>query len=359
MNQKRQELIVKLQDLSSDNPDKEITRAVFRAQTGLKDSAWELEFGSWLAFKAAAGLDKGKIERKFFQDTAKHAERDELRGFNEQKQGWDEAFLKPSNKRFQSILCGSDFHDKLCDPFMRRLFIDTAKRMQPEKIMLAGDVLDLYEFSRYDKDPRVADIPGAFAWKDAFLKDLREACPNSEIIWLSGNHEERLFKLLSSTSPYLMQLLSDVQGMDLVDLLGIRKWEINFVSKSSLATFNESDFKKELSKNYYIAYDAVLFHHFPQAKNWGLPGVNGHHHSIKIEHKFSALRGPYLWVQGGAGHVRKASYCEAECWQNGFTICHIDTHKKHVQFEVIDCTNDICCIGGKYYFREPSETILG
>jgi hypothetical protein len=354
----QQELIQELQALSSDNPDREITRAFFRAQTGIKDSMWEPHYGSWLAFKAAAGLEKTKTERKFYSDVSKHAERDELRQINSAKQEWEGAFLKPSDKRFQSILAGSDFHDKLCDPFTRRLFIETARRLQPEKIILNGDVLDLYEFSRYDHDPRVADVTGAFAWKDQFLADLREAAPNSEITWTAGNHEERLIKLLASTSPYLMPLLADVHGMSISDLLGLKQHEVNFISKANLATFTESDFKKEIAKNYYIAYETVLFHHFPQAKNWGLTGQNGHHHTIKVEQHFNALTGPYLWVQPGAGHVRNASYCEAERWQNGFTICHVDTHKKVVQWEIIDCTHSLCCIGGHFYYRTEEETMI-
>lgn len=124
-------------------------------------------------------------------------------------------------------------------------------------------------------------------------------------------------------------------------------------------THTESEVKQEIAKNYYLAYDTVLFHHFPYAKDWGYAGVNGHHHKHLVYHKFDALRGPYEWHQLGCGHIRNASYCEGEVWQNGFMLCHIDTHKKYVQFEYIDCTGHFCVIGGKTYVRAKDELITG
>jgi hypothetical protein len=352
----KQEMILKIQEIQNNNPDKEVTRKLFRDETSIPDSQWLQHFGTWLEFKSAAGLDNTKIQKRVLSAVSKHSSVEILSNFNQQREGFEGKFLKPADNRFQTILTGSDIHDKLCDPFYRRLFINTAYRVQPEKIILAGDIFDFYEFSKYNKDPRKVNILEAINWVHDFLSDLRNASPNSEIIMLEGNHEARLLKHLAEASPHVMPILSDLLGFTVSSLLGLDKYEVNYIAQADLATFNETDLKKEISKNYYIAHEAVLFHHFPYAKQWGLPGVNGHHHSHKVDHLFSALRGPYEWHQLGAGHIRVASYCNAEKWSNGFSLIHVDTLKKFVQIEYFDCTNEHCVIGGKWYERSDGES---
>ena len=237
------------------------------------------------------------------------------------------------------------------------MFIETAKRLLPDKIVLAGDIFDLYEFSRYNKDPRKLNIVGAIKWVNLFLRDLREASPNSEITLISGNHENRLFRFLADNSPIMIDLLGEYHGFTIPKLLGLDDNQINYISKDTLAVFNETNLKNEIAKNYYIAYDTVLFHHFPYAKNWGYAGINGHHHKHLVSHHMNAMRGPYEWHQLGSGHVRQAEYCEGEVWQNGFCVIHVDTHKNQCQFEYVDCTYDMCVVGGTIYTRTEDEVI--
>ena len=350
-------LITLLRDLQETNVDKSITREFFRKSTGIFDSAWQQFWGNWLEFKAAAGLEDSKPKRTLLTSVSKHAALDTLREYNSKKNQWEGKYLKPQGDRMQTIICGSDFHDKLCDPFHRAIFVDTVKRVKPAKIVLNGDVLDLYEFSRYTKDPRKVDIMSALQWVYKFLEDLREASPDSEIHWVEGNHENRLIKLLAEATPSLLPILSDIHGMTVGTLLGLDKYEVNYITKANLATFTETDTKKEIAKNYYIAYDAVLFHHFPFAKNWGLAGTNGHHHSHRCEVKYDALKGPYEWHQTGGGHIRNAEYTAAERWTNGFLIIHVDTQKKIPVFEYCDTTHEFACVGGKFFQRTEEQLI--
>lgn len=351
-------LIETLKTLQTQNNDKSITRDFFRKSTGILDSAWQKFFGSWLEFKTEAGLELSKTQRKLYSDISKHASVDNLKNKALEKNQWEEAFLKPSGNRFQTILSGSDIHGKLCDPFWRRLFIDTAKRVKPEKIILIGDVFDFPHFSKYTNDPRNYDVTGEISWCHKFFEDLREASPDSEITLLEGNHSARLVKYLMESSPSIIPILNEIHGMGVSELIGLDKFQINYIAKADLAVFTENEFKKEIAKNYYVAYDTVLFHHFPQCKNWGMNAQSGHHHNIKVDTYFTAPRGPVTWVQAGCGHVRNASYSMGEKWQNGFAMWHVDTEKKLAQPEIIDCTGSACVIGGRWYFREQHETLI-
>ena len=154
-----------------------------------------------------------------------------------------------------------------------------------------------------------------------------------------------------------MTVLSDLHGMTIPDLLGLTKYEVNFVARADLSAFTETDIKKELHKNYAVLYDCVLFHHFPDGFSYGLPGANGHHHKHLVRSAYSPTYGSYEWHQLGSGHRRQATYCAGEKWSNGFLLAHVDTHTKRTQFEYIDVSHAHCMIGGLFYERMDGEGI--
>lgn len=347
--------INELKRIASIDPEKVISRNYFRVHSQISESTWNRHFGTFEEFKRQAGITLSRHAHGIERTIAKHASKDRQREMNEQKTGWEGAYLRPSSRRWQTVAVCSDVHDKYCDPFWRRLFIDTIRRAQPEKVVLDGDIFDLTEFGKYTQDPRKFDPVSRIKWVHEFLHDIRTACPDAEIIFVEGNHEFRLIRHLTEATPALMTVLSDLHGMTVPSLLGLDKYEVNYVARMDLAAFNEADVKKELAKNYVILWDALLLHHFPQGKNMGYPGANGHHHKHLVWHEYSPQFGPYEWHQMGCGHIRQASYCAGEQWSNGFLLAHVDKLKKHTQFEYIDTTFGHAFVGGRFYEREESE----
>lgn len=163
-----------------------------------------------------------------------------------------------------------------------------------------------------------------------------------------------MLRMLADTTPALRAVLADLHGFTVSKLLGLDEFEINYVAKADLAAWTKQEEKKELAKNYRIYFDSVLLHHFPNARNMGLPGCNGHHHRHVVWSEFNPVYGAYEWHQLGAGHKRSASYCEGEKWHNGFAIINIDTHTRAVNIDYVPVT-DFAVSGGKWYVRETSE----
>lgn len=353
----QEDCIAELQRIAKIDEDKVITRNYFRVHSDISESTWSRYYGTFLEFKRQAGIILSRHAHGIERSIAKHASKDNQRRMNADKTGWEDKYLRPDSKRFQTCLVGSDIHDKLCDPFYRRLFIETARRVQPEKIVLNGDIFDLTEFGKYTNDPRQFDVIGRLKWVHQFLADLREACPDAEIIFVEGNHEFRLMRHMTEATPALMVVLSDLHGMTVPDLLGLTKYEVNYVARMDLAAFNEADIKKELAKNYVLLWDSLLFHHFPDGRSMGYPGANGHHHKHIVWNNYSPQFGPFEWHQLGAGHIRQASYCAGEKWSNGFLLCHVDTHTRRTQMEYIDCSHEHAMIGGRFYQRDKEELI--
>lgn len=67
------------------------------------------------------------------------------------------------------------------------------KAAKPSKVVLVGDNLDLPELGKYRTSPAYAMTTQATIDRAAVLcAELRRAAPDAEIVWLAGNHEERL-----------------------------------------------------------------------------------------------------------------------------------------------------------------------
>lgn len=347
--------IAELRRIAEIDTTKVISRNYFRNNSKISESTWNRHFGTFEEFKRQAGIILSRHAHRLEKNIALHASKDKQRAKNEEKRGWEGAYLRPHSGRFQTVLVCSDIHDQACDPFYRRILIDTAKRVQPEKIVLNGDIFDLPEFSKYTQDPRKFGPTERIKWVHALLEDLRAACPDAEITFVEGNHEFRLLRHLTEATPALMTVLSELHGMSVSDILGLKQFELNYIARADLAAFNEADIKKELSKNYVILYDAVLFNHFPEGRSMGFPGANGHHHKHVVWNDYSPIFGSFEWHQLGCGHGPSASYCAAEKWSQGFLLCHVDTHKKHTQFEYIDTTFAHAIVGGRFYERAEEE----
>lgn len=350
----REECIEHFRSLALADPDRSWSRNYFRKVSGISESTWNRWFGTFEQYKRSAAILLSRGARAVELHIARHAAKDHLEPFNAEKRSYAGKYFRDVTNRFRTVVVGSDFHDKYCDPFIRRVFIDTCARIQPEVIFLNGDMLDLPEFGKYTIDPRTWDVTGRIQWLHAFLGDLRTACPNSTIIYLEGNHEFRLLRHLGEATPALKTLLADLHGFTVSKLLGIDQFEVNYVGKADLKAWHNADINRELHANTYLLWDALLGDHFPTGKRQGIPGWNGHHHLLKVEPLYSRVFGPSQWVQLPAGHVGQAEYCEAEKWNGGFLIVHHDSATKHSIFEPVE-VRDFCVVGGQPYFRKDDE----
>jgi len=335
--------------------DRVVTRNYFRVHGLIAESVWNRHFGTFEEFKRQAGVKLSRQQHAHERAIAKHVSVDHYRKLNEERADWGDKFIRQNSARFKTILVCSDLHDIEIDPFYLRVLLDTARRSQPDVIALVGDIFDLPEFGRYGVDPREWNVVGRISFAhQRILGPLRKACPNAQIDLIEGNHEARLLRHLADATPAMRAVLADLHGFTVGKLLGLEQFEINYIAKADLAAFTKRDFDKELASNYKVYFESVLCHHFPHARTMGLPGVNGHHHRHQVWSEFSPIYGPYEWHQLGAGHRRKASYCEGEKWHNGFALVNVDTATRAVGFDYIP-VGDFAVTGGKWYHRAAEE----
>jgi hypothetical protein len=71
--------------------------------------------------------------------------------------------------------------------------LSICKDVNPDKVALIGDNLDLPELGKYRLSPAFQQTTQASIDRATEIcASVREAAPNAEIQWLAGNHEERL-----------------------------------------------------------------------------------------------------------------------------------------------------------------------
>lgn len=346
-----------LRRLQKEFPHKSITRNFYRVNGSYSDSTWNQHFGTFHEFRRQSGLELSRGQHSLERKIAKHASLDRHRNFykTEVLPYHEKYDRRDKSGRYKTILVGSDFHDIECDPFILSVFIDTAKRVQPDVIVLNGDVFDLYEASRYTIDFRKIKIVERFEYvKKNIFAPLRKACPNAQIDLIAGNHEFRLMTLLSERTPAMKVILSDVMGLTLADVFGLDEYEINLVCKVDLAAWSVPDINGELKENYKVYYNCFVASHFKDL-DFGISGSSGHTHRPEVITFANVPMGKLSWTTTGCMAQTKAEYVSGmDKWTNSFALFHVDTKTKFVAPEHFIIPGDHVVIQGVLYTRTKS-----
>jgi len=350
------ECIKELQLLQSKFPEKNMTRGFFRGNSEFKDSVWEKYFGNFTEFKQVAGLELSKQQKIIKNSVSKHSSTDHYKDFYKDKIfPWHNKYdiQESKNKDIKVLMIASDLHDIHVDRFALSVFIDQCSRIQPDHIILAGDIYDMPEFSYWAKDPREFKIKERFDFvRQHIFGALRNVCPKSQIDLVIGNHEYRLLRVLADATPNLKVLLSDVMGITLEDMFMLKEHKINLIAKLNLHTFSKQEGKSEVESNYKIYYDCFVVTH-KKDYGFGLSGCNGHHHRLEMTTHRNIPSKQYSWVQMGGMHELDAEYYEGlNTWNLGYNQVTINTKEKTVLQVPRMIHEDWAMVNGVYYAKK-------
>lgn len=237
---------------------------------------------------------------------------------------------------------------------VRSGFSEVAKKQYLVKINSS------FEKSKAQIDRAGCPVESGDGWKQHFGDVVAVQSKHGTLITMRNGKPAftgncRWIQQLASEAPATMAVLDELHGFNLQRLFGLDRFEINLVIKNDLAAYTKTDVRREIAKNYKVYWNNFLCHHFPQGRSFGVPGVNGHHHNhiVWSEHNFAY--GSYEWHQSGAGHMRRASFTEAEKWSNGFVIASVHLPSRSVCFDYVDTTNDMAVVAGKFMYRTEQE----
>lgn len=332
------------------------TRDEFIQYSNLTQSSVVNAFGSYTDLVNASGLAPKRIVKTYGE---KRFDREKL-NFSDIENIYDkfQIEIKPYFGKFDRehkdhviIMTITDMHSVFQDPFTWFVFLETVKRIQPDIIILGGDILDFYRISFHSKDPgRALKMQDEIDFVvHNVLEKLRQLCPKAQIDYHMGNHEFRLFRYLCEQAP----ALSSLRDLQFHKLLDLDRLEINLVARENF-TFqpkkDKENYKIYLGKwSYTHGTDTSQFPALKELNEYVMSGASGHVHRLTYKAKRS-LYGFNSWVS-----------CPSSCtlengkefmpnmfdWEQGFLITHIT--KYGVTQTPVLTTNGFCEVGGIYY----------
>lgn len=148
--------------------------------------------------------------------------------------------LKVYPKEPMRIFVTGDWHVPFCDETAFRLMVKICRMVAPHLIVLNGDIIDCFSISRFSTDPKrklmLADeLEEAKRKLGEFVKAVRPFHPT--IVYLEGNHEERLRRYLWTKAPEL----SVLECMDIPFLLSLPAMKILYLRAKHVPTSLSQD----------------------------------------------------------------------------------------------------------------------
>lgn len=243
---------------------------------------------------------------------------------------------------FRRLADGSldPFHD---DAAMA-VFVDAALKMQPDKIQILGDFLDLASQGRFAQEASFAQTTQESLNRGhQFLATLRAAAPDAEIVVIEGNHDKRMQNFIEANAVAAFGLkragLPDSWPvMSLPYLLRLDELNVQYVDAYPAATDWDNDTTRNIhgtKANSRGSTTSQYVFELPHLNTWA-----GHTHRVEVTYRsvmgargeavesYSANPGCLCRVDGAVPSVNGAIGADGtaarivENWQQGFGLAY-------------------------------------
>ena len=255
----------------------------------------------------------------------------------------------------------NDVHYPFNDPRLLELVLQAIKDANVDKLIINGDLLDFYSISAYGpKSPIIREkLEDEIMWGAEFFKKLRSMFPDTEIIFLYGNHSHRLAKYIWQNCAQLVNYISldkllqldhyDIEWHEYQDFYKMEGCDLRVVH--SPPSYSVNGAMASLKKKVDASFVYGCTHRLDSAYQTGIEGklyrayfngwLGNKNHYIKwLEENEDELQ---------AKVIRQVfSYMKsADNWQCGFSFVSVHDGFFHVEQIPIENGRFIC--NGFYY----------
>jgi predicted phosphodiesterase len=318
-------------------------------------------FGTHAEFQRAAGLREKRGTAKMKLAAARLHTEGEIRAYAEEyvlrsAGRWQRRYRSVNG--IKHVLVGSDFHGQFVDPLALRVFLDVAKDVQPDTIVLNGDVLDFPQVSRFTHMPGAGSLSlqDELDWvRDNIVRRVREAAPKAAIIWTIGNHEHRLVRHLANSDPAIASLRS----MSWTELLDIDEYEVEMCFGGNFMAPTQRQRRDNYQRRTHaVLHDCFVVTHgqsiaqnapMVEARRWGMSGTSGHTHRPQVHWLPSAACPSLNWTSTPmmAGFAVGKDYVDGpSAWTMGFGLFTVDASAGVVTPQLIPVYEDFATFSG-------------
>jgi predicted phosphodiesterase len=223
------------------------------------------------------------------------------------------------------ILFLSDIHFPYHCQKSLTIALNYGKDNKADCIYLNGDVLDFYQLSDFEKDPRKRKLSHELKQAHDFFAILRREFPKAHIYFKEGNHEERYWRFMRIKAPQLL----DVEAFDLPGLLKLSEFNIHYIpgktkaNIGALSVFHGHEFGKSTFSPVNVARGLYM-----RAK---ANAICGHSHQTS-EHTERDVNGKMVttWSVGCLSEL-SPDYSPYNKWNHGFAFITRDEKNFSVQ----------------------------
>jgi len=217
--ERRRQFVLYMLEKYPDHPTKTLARKLWNDDKNL--------FPSIESARSAIRYVTGTTGKRY----EKYAQRPRAKKAAGQKLELPESEAKPLSpyhiRGKNKILVFSDLHIPYHNKAAIKIAIEEAKRQEVNVIVSQGVVLDCYQLSRWDRDPKKPNIAKEIEICQRFLAYLRQEFPKAQIIWKEGNHEERWKAYFYQNAPEIAVL----PGTSLYDYVNCETFKIDIVDE--------------------------------------------------------------------------------------------------------------------------------
>lgn len=253
------------------------------------------------------------------------------------------------------VLSISDTHATFLDPFTWYVFLSSCRDLQPDVILCNGDILEGSEISRFAKIPGwTINLQLEFDFAREMFRQLREVCPDAEIIWTAGNHGlDRIAAYVTQVAPAFAQMRS----LKFDELAGVHDYGVRLSQGGTILSpkGTENDPAGILLYGFYRCTHGTKLGATPalgELQSAGRSGQSGHVHRGMVIHGTTEAQAGLSWMSTPMGCTHRAgrSYMKGTTtgWQRGFGVAILMPGQRVHQYPVIT-EGDVAYVEGYHY----------
>jgi predicted phosphodiesterase len=206
--------------------------------------------------------------------------------------------------------------------------LDWIQANKPDGILINGDLIDFYQFSRFQKDPRKRSAAHELRATNEFLDILSQF--GAKIFLKLGNHDERYENYMMLKAPELL----GIPEFELTNLLKLKERGVELIDKKRIVKANA------LNILHGHEFGQSIFSPVNVARGLFLRGkvsaMQGHNHQSS-SHTESNLNGEIVTTYSlGCLCELNPAYLPINKWNHGFAVVLLNKNGKN--FEVYNHT---------------------
>lgn len=216
------------------------------------------------------------------------------------------------------IVAAGDVHLPYHDQEAVEIMLERAIEVKAKTLLMAGDWMDMYQVSRFQKDPRLRNVKEEIAMFNELVSEIRRVLPDTKIIFKVGNHEKRFDDYLMSNAAALY----DIEELRLAEVLKLKAQGIDLVESMRVMRFR--------SLNLIHGHEYVFSISNPVNPARGLftrakKSTMCFHHHRSSEHTETTITGDVItcWSVGCLCDL-KPEYMPLNSWNLGFAEIYGD-----------------------------------